>query len=1538
MAVELATGYVTLTVETSQVSKAIGRAFSQGEGVAASSGKAMASSLSKAMQNVQTTGLDKLQAGLEDSKRKAESAADAMERSEKRLSDAAEQAARKRANAATQVEIAEQRVKEVREKSNATASQIMAAEDKAQRARQKYIDVSRDGVSKLSAYSAEVESTKSSYAKAEEGVRSARAELDKFEADAKDAAGEAEKTGNRFTRAFSGVGEKISGAFRGAFDPAKVEATQASDHISREMGEAGNKSGGAFKNSFKGAIAGLGVYVGATEILGGVKTAINNAGNLEQSVGAVDSVFKDSAGQMQAWSFQAAQSVGLSKNAYNELASKLGASLKNAGTPMDELGGKTNDLITMGADLASMFGGTTAEAIDAIGSALRGEMDPIEKYGISLNDAALTAKGLEMGIEKTGGAFTTQQKQLITQALLFEQSADAQGNFAKESDTFQGKLQRAGAQWENVSTKMGELFLPVLSKVLGFIGDRALPAIDAFVGGIRAFGGAWEANDGIVTSSGFAGAMEQIAFHMRSGYEWMTKWYPVWAPFAAGIASMTGAFVAYKVALTAVSAAQAIMTGVTTAWQVITGIQTGTLWGLTTAQWAALAPIALTIGALVALGVGLKMAYDRVGWFRDMVDGAWAWIKGAISGVVSWFTDTAVPSFQSAISAIGDWFTNLYTSYIAPAWGNVKQVVSSVISWFTDVASPAIGGALSAVGAWFSDLYTNYVQPAFTLIGSFVTSVISTLGEAFTWLYETVIKPVWTGILIVVTAIAAILLTIFQGIAWVVSTTLGPVFMWLWESVIKPVWSWIQTAIQGFMDWWSGTAVPIIQAAIGVIGAVWSIYKDRVVAVWSFIIGAIQGFMNWWSGTAVPIIQAAVSVVISTWQFLSTAVGIVWDWISTKISSAWSWIQGSVLTPAKAFIEGVLVPVFHFLWNQVSNVWDWISSKIAFIWTTIKNTVLTPMVTFLDGTVGEGFRSLWKTVSQVWDWISDKINTTWSWVKSNVLDPLGDYMKTTVVGFFEAARDGIGKVWDGIKDLVSEPVRFVVDTVINGGLIKNYNNLNDFWGGENLEPIKLGFARGGVIPGYQSAKKDEVLTPMRKGEGVIVPEATRVLGHSFIHGLNGAANRGGTAGASNWLSRNFGQGYAKGGVISPLKQRFPLSQGYNRVHKGIDIAAPTGTPIYATADGAVTHAGPGARAPGVWGGNEIHVKSGGIERWFAHLSEIAVRAGQMISQGDYLGKTGNTGISSGPHLHFGVFSGGWPNDLNPLDYLGGAVNFDSSDISGTGGGGGGSSILGLLAEKLSSPVRALLGSAKEKFGGNGFAQIPFGFAENMLDRVVEWAGGQHGGSESSGGSSTNWTSTVKEALGRTGLPVRDDYVGAWMRQIQSESGGNPRAVQNGYTDVNTLSGDLAQGLVQVIGSTFRAYRDPALPNDRFNPLANLTAGMRYAKARYGANMLGVIGHGHGYARGGIIGETPALYDKGGIINRGLQIIDHQRATPDYVLTDTQWDAMIRLAQVAETQQASSGITIGAVHGYTADEVAEAIEKQRQRHEALYAMV
>ena len=124
------------------------------------------------------------------------------------------------------------------------------------------------------------------------------------------------------------------------------------------------------------------------------------------------------------------------------------------------------------------------------------------------------------------------------------------------------------------------------------------------------------------------------------------------------------------------------------------------------------------------------------------------------------------------------------------------------------------------------------------------------------------------------------------------------------------------------------------------------------------------------------------------------------------------------------------------------------------------------------------------------------------------------------------------------------------------------------------------------------------------------------------------------------------------------------------------------------------------------------------------------------------------------------------------------------------------------------------------------------------------------GSESPSGTGVErWRPVIKKALSMNDVSTSEDYVNAWLRQVQSESGGNEKAVQGGYTDVNTLSGDLAKGLLQTISATFNANKFPGHGNI-FNGYDNALAAIHYALGRYGdPGMLQVIGHGHGYAKG-----------------------------------------------------------------------------------------
>src|SRR5699024_3884848 len=159
----------------------------------------------------------------------------------------------------------------------------------------------------------------------------------------------------------------------------------------------------------------------------------------------------------------AAQDVGLAQNEYNELGTLIGTQLKNGGTAMDQLAPKTNNLIKLGADLSSMFGGTSREAVEALYSALKGEREPIETYGVSLNQAKIDAEAAALGFKKVGGALSTEANQAATLSLIMKQTADAHGNFAKESSTLQGQQQRVAAEFANIKSAIGTAFLPAIT-------------------------------------------------------------------------------------------------------------------------------------------------------------------------------------------------------------------------------------------------------------------------------------------------------------------------------------------------------------------------------------------------------------------------------------------------------------------------------------------------------------------------------------------------------------------------------------------------------------------------------------------------------------------------------------------------------------------------------------------------------------------------------------------------------------------------------------------------------------------------------------------------------------------------------------------------------------------------------------------------------------------------------------------------------------------------------------------------------------------
>ena len=249
-----------------------------------------------------------------------------------------------------------------------------------------------------------------------------------------------------------------------------VKVTADAADAARGLDQVAGKAGGFQSGLNKASVA---AAAGGAALLAFGKSAFDAASSAQQASGAVDAAFGSSAAAVHKFAQTSATSVGLAAGDYEAMAATFGAQLKNMGVAADDLAPTTNDLIGMGADLAAQFGGSTADAVAALGSLLRGETDPIERYGVSIKAADVAAKKAEMGLAGLTGEADKQATTQATLALLTEQTASATGAFAREADTAAGQQQRATAQYKDASAAIGQALLPVVSKLASWLGKLA---------------------------------------------------------------------------------------------------------------------------------------------------------------------------------------------------------------------------------------------------------------------------------------------------------------------------------------------------------------------------------------------------------------------------------------------------------------------------------------------------------------------------------------------------------------------------------------------------------------------------------------------------------------------------------------------------------------------------------------------------------------------------------------------------------------------------------------------------------------------------------------------------------------------------------------------------------------------------------------------------------------------------------------------------------------------------------------------------------
>lgn len=646
--------------------------------------------------------------------------------------------------------------------------------------------------------------------------------------------------------------------------------------VNPAMSRAGADGGGLFGKSLMPSIGKLAVAAGGLFAAAGVggffKEAVQGAADLEQSIGAIETVFKGSAPQMLSWADSAATAVGLTKNEYAELGTLIGTQLKNGGTAMEELAPKTNELIGLGADLSSMFGGSAADAVGALSSALKGERDPIERYGVSLNQAKIDAEAAALGFEKVGGSLSSEANQAATLSLIMKQTADAHGNFARETDTLSHKQQVLNAMWQDGKTRIGAALVPAISALMGVLISGLGPALSGAEAGITKV---VEVAGGIFSILGqgdfkpFAGLQEDsgfvdFLFDMRETV--MSTAQAIGEAFGPYIPAIAAAFSSL------VGPLASVLPSLSPFGVILQGLlpvlpQVASLVG----------QLAVTLGT--ALGTALTALAPTLSALATMISGVLAAVLPVILPLIAQLAGvfvTLIPVIAGVLAAVLPLVTTL-VSQLAPIF---VQLVSTVL--------PPVVAAIGMIVA--------AIAPLITQIAGLLVPVIAAL------------MPVVVTVFGVIANVVTAAMQIVQGIIQVVTGVISGNWSQVWAGIVNILsgaWNLIKSVITGALS----IVRSVIAAALNVIRAVFS-------AAWNGLVSVVSGAWNGITGAISSGVSSAVSFVsslpgkilsaLSSLGSLLTSVGRnMMQGLINGVQSVAGRIRDAVLGPIKNSVEAV---------------------------------------------------------------------------------------------------------------------------------------------------------------------------------------------------------------------------------------------------------------------------------------------------------------------------------------------------------------------------------------------------------------------------------------------------------------------------------------------------------------------------------------------------------------------------------------------------------------------------------------------------------
>lgn len=729
----------------------------------------------------------------------------------------------------------------------------------------------------------------------------------------------AESAGARTARALREGGEK-RGEQAGRGVGARFAGGVQSGIASRMRGIAAVIAGGLAVDRVKDALG----------------ESITAASELQQSAGSVQAVFKGAAGDI-ARAGKNAEKLGLSMSQYNEMASTVGSSLKNNGDK--KFTEHTKNLISLGADLAAMYGGTTKDAVESLSSALRGEFDPAERFGVTLSANAVQAEALATGLIKpvknldkikaaqirAAGAetayaaavkkhgknsaeaqtkqaslitaqsalakamqgstpqMTAQARQLATLSLLTKQTKDAQGAAAREQGSYQSQMEKFRAATENLSAEIGAKLLPYVTRFITWINAKGVPGIKSFA-------------DGMEKGTGRGGQLMSALRKVRD----------VAVPLLRFIADHKGAVAA---AIGALAVGAGVVKSINRTKAAYTGLRSA---------------ISATASAARGVKSAAGGAASVLGSFKKGLD------EGISAGS------------QGKVASLGGAFKTLAGNAKTAAGNAAKVGAQKTVDGLKSLAGAAASAGRALKTAAAQGLAFAAAQAragAAALIAAARTGILaaSQLAASAATGLLTAAQAALDAVLSVNPLVLAAVALVALGAALVVAYKKSETF----RNIVNAAFGSIKRVAAGLVSWFKDTAWPVLKSVLGWIGGrfqwLWDHYYKPVFGAMRRVGGAL---VEWFRKTA--------------WPTLSKVLG----WIGSKTRSMWT----TYISPAFAAIKkgvSAVVTAFGRARDGIGSAWSGIVGKIKGPINTVLSFVqkhfIDPLNSML-GKIGVGFR------------------------------------------------------------------------------------------------------------------------------------------------------------------------------------------------------------------------------------------------------------------------------------------------------------------------------------------------------------------------------------------------------------------------------------------------------------------------------------------------------------------------------------------------------------------------------------------------------